>query len=395
MTRCLCPVCGTPDPEAFLRRNAVPVQQNLLVASAALARNVTRGTLDLQVCGACGFVFNAAFDLSLLDYGTSYDNTQSCSAMFATYMDDLAGELVEDQGLRQSRIIEIGCGKGVFLQKLVEYPGSGNTGVGFDTSYEGPGSALNGRLRFERRFYDDSCAGIGVDAVVCRHVIEHVPEPLALMQSVRRALADAPDARLWFETPSVDWILENGVLWDFFYEHCSLFSPGSLSCLFREAGFAVDGVREIFGGQYQWLQAHVATESPADRHLHGPAARRTRDLALAYGARVEADRLAWADRLAAQARLGRLAIWGAGAKGATFANLVDPDASVIECVVDLNPAKQGRFIPGTGHPIVAPSALAERGIATVLVMNPNYRAEIAALAATLGLKLDLLEWSAR
>ena len=48
-----------------------------------------------------GFVFNAAFDLSLLDYGTSYDNTQSCSAMFATYLDDLARDLVEDQGLRE------------------------------------------------------------------------------------------------------------------------------------------------------------------------------------------------------------------------------------------------------------------------------------------------------
>jgi SAM-dependent methyltransferase len=382
-----CPACGTNAGHRFLLRDNVPVQQNILVSSAAAARKVPRGTLDLHVCADCGFVWNAAFDLGLLDYGADYDNTQSCSSSFDAYMDDLARELVEQRGVRDARVVEIGCGKGLFLRKLVTWPDSGNSGTGFDTSYVGPQTDLDGRLRFERRFYDETCVDVPADAVVCRHVIEHVPDPLVLMQAVRAALADAPHARIWFETPSVDWILRGEVLWDFFYEHCSLFTAGSLSRLFRRAGFEVTSVRHIFGGQYLWLEAKPGA---ADERSEP---QETSTLALSYGAKVDGLRSAWSARLTGLAQSGRVALWGAGAKGATFANLVDPEAAVIDCVVDLNPAKQGRFIPGTGHAIVPPQSRIDRGVTHVLVMNPNYRAEIAAQVAGLGIKITLLDWS--
>lgn len=383
----LCPICISKAGQRFLLRDNVPVQQNILVATFEAARNVPRGKLDLHVCEDCGFVWNAAFDLGLLDYGTDYDNTQSCSSAFDAYMDDLARELVEEHGLRNARVIEIGCGKGLFLRKLVTWPGGGNSGIGFDTSYVGPDRDLEGRLRFERRFYDETCGDVPADAVVCRHVIEHVPEPVALMQAVRAALASAPHARIWFETPCVDWILRGEVLWDFFYEHCSLFTAGSLSRLFRRAGFAVSSVRHIFGGQYLWLEARPGTVEERCEPQETSA------LALTYGAKVDLLRRNWAARLANLSATGRVALWGAGAKGATFANLIDPNAVLIDCVIDVNPAKQGRFIPGTGHAILSPLNLAGRGVTHVLPMNPNYRAEIASELATLGTRITLLDWS--
>lgn len=382
-----CPVCTAKAGRRFLLRNDVPVQQNILVSSPEAARNVPRGNLDLHVCELCGFVWNAAFDLTLLDYGTDYDNTQSCSASFDSYMDDLVRELVEVRGVRSARVVEIGCGKGLFLQKLVNWPNSGNSGVGFDTSYIGPDEVLDGRVRFERRFYDETCTDVPADAVVCRHVIEHVPDPQALLRAVRAALSAAPHARLWFETPCVDWILRGEVLWDFFYEHCSLFTAESLSVLFHRAGFEVTSVRHIFGGQYLWLEARPGNESSP------LVPQQTSSNALAYGAKLDTLRTAWADRLENLARSGCVALWGAGAKGATFANLVDPEAAVIDCVVDVNPAKQGRFIPGTGHQIVAPHVLAQRKVTHLLVMNPNYRTEIAAELSRLGLDITLLDWS--
>ena len=83
-------------------------------------------------------------------------------------------------------------------------------------------------------------------------------------------------------------------------------------------------------------------------------------------------------------------MWGAGAKGVTLANLVDPACSLIDCVVDLNPQKQGRFLPGTGHPIVAVSDLRERAISGVVLMNANYETEINGIAAASGLELDFV-----
>lgn len=75
----------------------------------------------------------------------------------------------------------------------------------------------------------------------------------------------------------------------------------------------------------------------------------------------------------------------------TFAYLADPHRQHVDCVVDLNPNKQGRFLPGTGHPIVHPAALKERGVRRAVLMNPNYRDENRAILRELGLDIELVE----
>lgn len=391
MIRENCPICESRRLSPFVHREHVPVHQNLVCSSRQAARSITHGELDLAACEDCGFVFNRAFDLSRLAYGADYDNTQSCSACFESYLDDLVSDLVGRQGVRNSTIVEVGCGKGQFLRKLVSYPGAANRGFGFDPSYVGPDVESDGGLVFRRCYYDDACADVAADVVVCRHVIEHVPEPLTLLRSVRSALASSPNARVFFETPCVEWILCHRVMWDFFYEHCSLFSADSLGAAFQRAGFAVSRVEHVFGGQYLWLEARLA----ADTVICDPAPSCTASLARAYAADESLLRQKWLDRLIGLKALGPVALWGAGAKGATLANLVDPECSLIDCVVDLNPNKQGRYLPGTGHAIVAPSELPRRGVKHALLMNPNYRSENLRLLRRAGIELNLIDWSER
>lgn len=76
---------------------------------------------------------------------------------------------------------------------------------------------LNGRLRFEKRLYDEESVHINVDAILCRHVIEHIPNPLILLKSLRKTLVHSPNARVFFETPCVDWIFNNKIMFDFFF----------------------------------------------------------------------------------------------------------------------------------------------------------------------------------
>jgi len=384
-----CPVCGSNHLTLFLQRARVPVHQNLVVTSREAARSVARGDLELMVCGECGFVFNRTFDIAQLAYGKNYDNTQSCSAYFDDYLNELVKDMVERQGVRNSAIVEVGCGKGQFLRKLVSFPGANNKGLGFDPSYVGMDSDPDGRITFRRCNYDGTCNDVAADAVVCRHVIEHVPEPMALLRSIRAALVRSPKARLFFETPCVEWILRNRVVCDFFYEHCSLFTAGSLSHAFQRSGFAVERVGHIFGGQYLWLEARIADAIlPAVRGCPETAV-----LARDFGENDQIVRQKWLDRLLELKASGKVALWGAGAKGATFANLIDPDCTLIDCVVDLNPNKQGRYIPGTGHPIVAPADLPLRGVGSAVLTNPNYREENLRLLAEADIELDLIDWS--
>lgn len=388
MKQHVCPVCESTQRKSLLQRSQVPVHQNLLVNSQEAARTVTRGELDLVICEDCGFVFNQAFDLSRLSYGEAYDNTQSCSAYFDAYLDGLVQDMVERQGVRNYTIVEVGCGKGHFLRKLVSYPGARNTGFGFDPSYVGPLTDLDDRLQFRTCYYDESCTDIAADVVVCRHVIEHVPDPVEILRSVRAALASSPEARVFFETPCVEWILRHRVIWDFFYEHCSLFTAHSLGLAFRRAGFAVERVEHIFGGQYLWLEARVADVDKALPTLSAPLS-----LAAAYAADEQKLREAWLERLRELNQNGKVALWGAGAKGATFANLIDPNCALIDCVIDLNRNKQGCFVPGTGHPIVSPADLPELGVRNAVLMNPNYREENLKLLAGAGIEVNLIDWS--
>lgn len=362
------------------------MQQNFLVPNQAAAINAPRGTLTLTACEECGFIFNHDFDPTKPLYGEDYENTQAHSPSFNDYMDGLVRHLVVDRNVRDCQVVEVGCGNGLFLRKLVEYEDAGNCGLGFDPSYTGPDSECEGRLKFFTRYYDADCARIPADVVVCRHVIEHVPRPLVLLNNIKQALANASGARIFFETPCVEWILRNRVIWDFFYEHCSYFSAGSLTTAFRAAGFNVKEVTHRFGGQYLWLEAELAATQSVYRQ---PGA--ISSMAEEF-ARAELDlKQKWQEKIRTLAAQGKVAVWGAGAKGVTFANMVDPERCLIDCIVDLNPLKQGHFVPGTGHPIVSHQDLPRRQVASAILMNPNYRDENLELLRLSNVNVRLIE----
>ncbi|MGB8954077.1 MAG: class I SAM-dependent methyltransferase [Tumebacillaceae bacterium] len=382
-----CPVCQSDKTAVFLQRHRLPVHQHTLLSTENAAQTVQRGELELAMCQKCQFVFNQSFDLSLLAYEKDYDNTQSHSAFFQDYMDQLVHNMVHRSGVKNAHIVEVGCGKGVFLKQLAAAD-PGNRGVGFDPSYMGPLEEPGSRVRFERRFYDESCTAVPADVVVCRHVIEHVPEPLELLMSIRKALVNADKPKLFFETPCVEWILENQVIYDFFYEHCSYFTAHSLSTLFERAGFKVERVEHVFQGQYLWLEATLAEEATEPRTTES---NRLWELAEAFSAGEKQIAKSWEASLRELKQAGKkTAVWGAGAKGVTFLNLLSDSRDLVDCVVDVNPKKQGNYLPGTGHLIVSPSDLSSRGIDTAILMNPNYRMEIEQMLNQLGLRIDLL-----
>ena len=380
-----CPICQSVKVNRFLERFNVPVHQNLICPSKEIARNVKRGNLSLVVCKECGFVFNQSFDENLLSYGKNYDNTQISSPIFQDYIDNLIYYLIKKRGIVNKTIVEIGCGKGSFLKSLCLE--GRNCGIGFDPSYVGPSILMDGRLRFERSFYGPGCDSIPADVVICRHVIEHVSDTVNLLKAVRQALRKSPRAQLFFETPDLDWILKSHVFWDFFYEHCSYFTKQSLTAAFEIAGFDVKNIHNVFQDQYLWSEAKLSNRRSHNiRKLPG----RIPVLAKQFAERDRVLIQRWQKRLKELHSLGRVAIWGAGAKGVTFANLLDPHCKWIDCVVDLNPNKQGRFVPGTGHPIVSYQDLPKRGVATAILMNPNYREENQVLLQNAGIKLNLI-----
>lgn len=366
------------------------MHQNVVCASAEEARQFNRGDLLLAFCTRCGFVFNAAFDPGGLRYSAVYDNTQSCSPCFKHYLTDLGGDLLARYDLSDKMVIEVGCGKGEFLRLLCQ--GGRNRGIGFDPSYVGPDTAEQGAVRFIRAFYDSKQTQFAPDFVCCRHVIEHVQSPLEMLRAVRQAIGNRMNSYVFFETPALPWILDTVTFWDFFYEHCSYFTAESLTWAFQQAGFQVLETPSSFGEQYLCIEAKPALAGGTAEAIMPRCIPDLWSKIQSFLAQLKGRMEACEERIDAFARAGGCAIWGAAAKGTTLVNTIDPENRRIRFLIDVNPAKQGKFVPGTGHQIVSPGYLKEPdgSIAGIINMNPNYLEENRSILSQLSLEIPII-----
>ncbi len=372
----LCPICHGADSLPVFHQDRAPVSQNRLFRTPADARACGLGTLDFRRCAACGFVWNRAFDGGLLSYAEDYENNQSLSPAFSAHMDEMGRRVMADCGGDQLDILEVGCGQGVFLRRLAALAGGQADSIaGFDPAWRGP--ERQDGVRFHRDYFTAQTVAAlerPPTRLVSRHTIEHVPDPLSFLSAMRGAIG-ARHARLFIETPCVEWILTNNMFQDFFFEHCSLFTAQSLAAALDKSGFAVDSISHVFGGQYLWAEAHTKS-----------------DIRAALG---EGTVRRWRGRLSgikAGLGAGKLALWGAGAKGVTFSLQCDPKGEFLDCVIDINPAKQGYFLPVSAYPIVSMTDAYARGVRGALVMNEVYFGEIAAAVQAQNLAIALFSF---
>jgi SAM-dependent methyltransferase len=345
--------------------------------------------MALALCRRCGFLTNLDFDPALVDYGRRYDNALHFSPFFQKYESELAERLIARYALRGKHVLELGCGSGHFLGLLCSLAGA--TGTGFDPSHdpERADPALAGRATVRREVYTERHRDVPADLVCCRHVLEHLPEPRALLASLHRTLAGRPESVLYFEVPCAYLILRDGSIWDLMYEHCGYYVPSSLARLFERSGFEVLHVGEAYEGQFVGIEARPARpgrEAPAS----APETAELSRLVASFSERFRATRATWQERLAKLRAEGRrIVVWGAGGKTVGFTSLLGL-GDAIDAVVDVNPGKQGSYLAGSGQPILAPEALRERRPDVVIVMNPVYRREIQAELARLGLAPEVL-----
>jgi SAM-dependent methyltransferase len=381
-----CPLCGGAKGVEFYHQPSVPSNVIVLFDDPDEARAWPRGSLRLLACPDCGLVYNADVEPALIEYSARIEESQAFSPHFAAYAEELAAHWVARHGLRGRRVLEIGCGKGEFLATLCRLGGS--RGIGFDPAARADRLPAGSEDRVELvvDYFDERQLGVDADALVCRHTLEHVPDVAGFLELLRRWAAQrARPPVLLFEVPDVKRVLAEAAFWDLYYEHCNYFSADSLRYAFESHGFRVLELRSAYDDQYLLLDAEPGAASPPPR-ARGAAA--TVRAAEAFG-RVFRDIARRAEtHLAGLRRDGPVVVWGGGAKGCSFLTSLDVGDQVA-AVVDVNPYKQGKYLIGTGHPVVGPAALRALRPAHVVVMNPVYLPEIAETLRELGVEARL------
>ena len=334
----------------------VPLLQNRTFDSARAARECATGDVVVVQDMQTGLIFNEAFDPAAVEYDAEYQNEQALSEAFLRHLDFVAR--VMKKHFSELALIEIGCGKAHFLAMLKEM---GFSITGFDPAYEGTSPDV-------QREYFSADTGIDAGGIVLRHVLEHVPDPVAFLKQIGDMNGNR--GRIYIEVPCFDWICRNRSWFDIYYEHVNYFRLTDLERMFgtvHEAGYS-------FGGQYIYIVAEIGTVRTPLASGATPAELPPDFLG---SVQVHARRL----MRSAGDRSQGTAVWGAASKGVIFALFMDRAGAPVSLAVDINPAKQGRFLPVTGLRIESPenaARLLTRG-SDVFVMNSNYLAEIERL----------------
>lgn len=383
----VCTCCGG-TMEVFFEQANVPVNSCILVDDRDTARSFPTGEIRLGFCSSCGFIRNLAFDPKLTEYSGRYEETQAYSPTFNKFHQDLAQRLVDGHDVRGKRVVEIGCGKGEFLALVCEL--GNNEGLGYDPSYDPDRGVLGGlsQVRVEREFFDADSGKQDADVVICKMTLEHIEKCADFVGAARNALRPAGETLAFFQVPESMRILKDCAFEDIYYEHCSYFTPGSAARLFRAAGFQVDRIDVTYAGQYLTLVASNGVDGQSAEPLPiEESVAETASHVASFAARYEEQRQAWTKKVAGVSN-GPAVIWGSGSKGVSFLRTLD-DSESVAAAVDINPNRQGKFMLGTGIPIISPEELQALRPGLVVVMNSIYEEEIAASLQTLGVETEL------
>lgn len=336
-------------PHILFQRFQYPTLQNRLYRTAAEARECPTDDITLVQDPAWGIVHNASFDPSKAVYDLLYNNEQSASLVFQDHMRKV--QSIVEKTMGRTALVEIGCGKGTFLEQLQE---AEFDIAGYDPTYEGSNP------RIERRIFSPA-KGSSARGIILRHVLEHIQSPFAFLTEV--AKSNGYHGLVYIEVPCFDWILRNNAWWDIFYEHVNYFRADDFRHLF---GNILD-IGHIFGGQYIYVVADLAsiqsaTDAPSPEPLIPDALTPRMQLDKKYSSHV---------------------IWGAGSKGCIFAIAAERGGQRIAAAVDIHPAKHNLHLPVTGIRVMSPQEAIERlpVDSCIHVMNPNYIDEVKGIVS--------------
>jgi SAM-dependent methyltransferase len=385
MTQTACRFCGAPVEAVFAALGMSPLANSYLPPEAANAMEPFY-PLRALVCGNCFLVQLEEFESPERIF-SDYAYFSSYSSSWLDHSRRYSEQMIERLGLdERSHVVEIASNDGYLLQFFHERQISV---LGIEPAANVAKVALQKGIPTLVEFFGvqtaSSLAGeSSADLLIGNNVLAHVPDLNDFVAGMKVLLK--PGGVITMEFPHLMRLIEENQ-WDTIYhEHFSYFSFLTVSRVFEAHGLQLFDVEELptHGGSLRIYGGHADDADKSETEAARELRERERQAGygelgtyLGYGRRVEADKrqiLGFLIDLKQQDL--RIVGYGAPAKGNTLLNYCGIGTDFIEYTCDLNPHKQGDFLPGSHIPICSPDQIKEDRPDVVLILPWNLKDEI-------------------
>ncbi len=385
MTATPCRFCGSPLDAVFADLGMSPLANSYVPAERVNAMEPYY-PLRALVCERCFLVQLEEFE-SPAHIFSDYAYFSSYSTSWLAHCERYCEMIVQRCALSESSmVVEIASNDGYLLQ----YFSQRNIPVlGVEPAGNVAEAAIAKGIPTVVAFFGKQTAAslaseARADLLLGNNVLAHVPDVNDFVAGMKTLLK--PRGVITMEFPHLMRLVEQNQ-WDTIYhEHFSYFSFLTARRLFEAHGLRLFDVEELptHGGSLRVFGCHsddpgrketASAEALAERERK--AGYQRIETYLAYGRRVAQDKRAILRSLIDMKDDGlRIVGYGAPAKGNTLLNYCGIGRDIIDYTCDLNPHKQGRFLPGSHIPIRPPEAIMEDKPDVVLILPWNLKLEI-------------------
>lgn len=385
MINTACRFCGAPVDAVFADLGMSPLANSYLPPERANGMEPFY-PLRALVCASCFLVQLEEFE-SPDHIFSDYAYFSSYSSSWLEHSRRYAEAMIERLGLgADSHVVEIASNDGYLLQFFHDRQ---IPVLGIEPAANVAKVALQKGIPtlvefFGRETASSLASESAADLLLGNNVLAHVPDLNDFVGGMKILLKQG--GVITMEFPHLMRLVE-GNQWDTIYhEHFSYFSFLTVSRVFQAHGLRLFDVEELstHGGSLRIYGCHEQdaqkVESDAARELaerERAAGYESLDTYLGYGRRVEADKRQILRFLIDLKEQGLSVVgYGAPAKGNTLLNYCGVGPDFIDYTCDLNPHKQGHFLPGSHIPIRSPEAIREQQPDVVLILPWNLKEEI-------------------
>ena len=387
-----CRHCHAPVTLPFVDLGSSP-PSNAYLTPAQMQAPETVYPLRVLVCEQCWLVQTEDFAGFDDMFSAEYAYFSSFSSSWMQHATAYSEAMTKRFGLNaDSCVVEVASNDGYLLRN---FKAAGIPCYGIEPTASTAKAARDIGIESIEEFFGQALAqqlltqGRQADLTAANNVLAHVPDINDFVAGF--AILLKPQGVSTFEFPHLMNLVKFAQFDTIYHEHFSYLSLTAVKTIFKANGLTVFDVEELptHGGS---LRVY-AQRSDTGQHAISPRVaemlKREDDVGMrtaAYYGKTQADavrikRDLWRFLLQAQEEGKTVAAYGAAAKGNTLLNYAGVRDDLVKFVIDLNPAKQNKFMPGSRIPMVGPDVLNTVKPDYMLILPWNLEKEIKAQLA--------------